>query len=100
MNHQYAKANVKENIIEKLNNSGLEIIDISLDQMSSFLGNCIQLINSNHSPILVMSSRAFNSISKSQLKKIESYSEIIHSDIKTIENNGGGSARCMIAEIF
>ena len=90
----------RKNIIKKLNNSGLEIIDISLDQMSSFLGNCIQLINSNHSPILVMSSRAFKSISKSQLKKIESYSEIIHSDIKTIENNGGGSARCMIAEIF
>ena len=88
------------NIIEKLNNSGLEIIDISLDQMTSFLGNCIQLINSDSSPILIMSSRAFNSISKSQLKKIESHSEIIHSDIKTIENNGGGSARCMIAEIF
>ena len=90
----------RENIIKKLDNSGLEIIDISLDQMTSFLGNCIQLINSDSSPILIMSSRAFNSISKSQLKKIESYSEIIHSDIKTIENNGGGSARCMIAEIF
>jgi len=90
----------RENIIEKLNNSGLEIIDISLDQMTSFLGNCIQLINTDSSPILIMSSKAFNSISKSQLKKIESHSEIIHSDIKTIENNGGGSARCMIAEIF
>jgi len=90
----------RENIIEKLNNSGLEIIDISLDQMTSFLGNCIQLINTDSSPILIMSSRAFKSISKSQLKKIESHSEIIHSDIKTIENNGGGSARCMIAEIF
>jgi hypothetical protein len=90
----------RENIIEKLNNSGLEIIDISINQMTSFLGNCIQLINSGSSPILIMSSRAFNSINKSQLKKIESHSEIIHSDIKTIENNGGGSARCMIAEIF
>ena len=47
-----------------------------------------------------MSSRAFNSITKSQIKRIESHTEIIHSDIKTIENNGGGSARCMIAEIF
>ena len=90
----------RKNIIEKLSNSGLEIIDISLDQMTSFLGNCIQLINTDSSPILIMSSKAFNSISKSQLKKIESHSEIIHSDIKTIENNGGGSARCMIAEIF
>ena len=90
----------RENIIEKLNNSGLEIIDISVDQMTSFLGNCIQLINSDNSPILVMSSRAYKSISKSQIKKIELHTEIIHSDIKTIEDNGGGSARCMIAEIF
>jgi hypothetical protein len=90
----------RENIIEKLSNSGLEIIDISIDQMTSFLGNCIQLINTDSSPILIMSSKAFNSISKSQLKKIESHTEIIHSDIKTIENNGGGSARCMVAEIF
>jgi hypothetical protein len=68
--------------------------------MTSFLGNCIQIINSNQSPVLIMSSRAFNSITKSQIKRIESYTEIIHSDIKTIEDNGGGSARCMIAEIF
>ena len=47
-----------------------------------------------------MSSRAFNSIKNSQLKVIEKHTEIIHSDIKTIEDNGGGSARCMIAEIF
>ena len=92
--------NERNNVTENLNNSGLEIIDISVNQMTSFLGNCIQLINSDQSPILIMSSRAFNSISKSQLKRIESQTEIIHSEIKTIENNGGGSARCMIAEVF
>tara|TARA_B100002052_G_C15879501_1_gene598515 strand:+ start:956 stop:1861 length:906 start_codon:yes stop_codon:yes gene_type:complete len=92
--------NERNNVIENLNNSGLEIIDISINQMTSFLGNCIQLINSDQSPVLIMSSRAFNSITKSQIKRIESHTEIIHSDIKTIENNGGGSARCMIAEIF
>ena len=68
--------------------------------MSSFLGNCIQLIDSKSNPLLVMSSRAYNSINNSQLKRIEKYTDIIHSDIKTIEDNGGGSARCMIAEIF
>jgi len=68
--------------------------------MCSFLGNCIQLIDSKSNPLLVMSSRAYNSIKNSQLKIIEKYTDIIHSDIKTIENNGGGSARCMIAEIF
>ena len=92
--------NERDNVTENLNNSGLEIIDISVKQMNSFLGNCIQLINSDQLPILIMSSRAFNSISKSQLKKIESHTEIIHSEIKTIENNGGGSTRCMIAEVF
>ena len=92
--------NERNNVIENLNNSGLEIIDISINQMTSFLGNCIQLINSDQSPILIMSSRAFNSITKSQLKRIESHTHLIYSDIKTIEDNGGGSARCMIAEIF
>ena len=92
--------NERNNVIENLKKSGLDIIDISINQMTSFLGNCIQLINSNQSPILIMSSRAFNSISKSQLRRIESHTDLIHSDIKTIEDNGGGSARCMIAEIY
>ena len=90
----------RESIIEKLNSSGLEIIDITVDQMCSFLGNCIQLVDSESNPLLVMSSRAYNSIKNSQLKIIEKHTDIIHSDIKTIEGNGGGSARCMIAEIF
>ena len=47
-----------------------------------------------------MSSRAYNSINKSQFKRIELHTDVIHSDIKIIEDNGGGSARCMIAEIF
>lgn len=92
--------NQKKDVITYLKNSNLEIIDIEIDQMCSFLGNCIQLVNSKSNPLLVMSSRAFNSIKNSQLKVIEKHTEIIHSDIKTIEDNGGGSARCMIAEIF
>ena len=90
----------KTAVIANLKNSNLEIIDINIDQMSSFLGNCIQLIDSKSNPLLVMSSRAYNSINNSQLKKIEKYTDIIHSDLNTIEDNGGGSARCMIAEIF
>ena len=90
----------KKTLIANLDYSNLEIIDIKIDQMCSFLGNCIQLIDSKSNPLLVMSSRAFNSIKNSQLKVIEKHTDIIHSDIKTIENNGGGSARCMIAEIF
>jgi hypothetical protein len=90
----------KNNIITNLKNSNLEIIDIEIDQMCSFMGNCIQLVDTNSNPLLVMSSRAYNAIKNSQLKIIEKHTDIIHSDITTIEDNGGGSARCMIAEIF
>jgi|TARA_Y100000385_G_scaffold193970_1_gene200643 hypothetical protein len=90
----------RKDVITNLKDSNLDIIDINTDQMCSFFGNCIQLIDSKSNPLLVMSSRAYNSINSSQLKIIEKYTDIIHSDIKTIEDNGGGSARCMIAEIF
>ena len=90
----------KNNILTNLKNSNLEIIDIEIDQMCSFMGNCIQLVDTNSNPLLVMSSRAYNAIKNSQLKIIEKHTDIIHSDITTIEDNGGGSARCMIAEIF
>jgi hypothetical protein len=92
--------NQKKDVVTNLKNSNLEIIDIKIDQMCSFLGNCIQLVDSKSNPLLVMSSRAYSSIKNSQLKIIEKHTDIIHSDIKTIEDNGGGSARCMIAEIF
>ena len=87
-------------IIKSLEDSELDIIDISYDQMSSYLGNCIQLVDKDLNPKLVMSTNAFESIKSDQLARILKHTEIIHSDIKTIENYGGGSARCMIAEIF
>ena len=90
----------KNNLIKSLEESKLDIIDISYDQMSSYLGNCIQLVDKDSKPKLVMSTSAFRSIKPYQLSKILKHTEIIHSDIKTIENYGGGSARCMIAEIF
>ena len=90
----------KHNLIKSLEDSELDIIDISYDQMRSYLGNCIQLVDKDLNPKLVMSTSAFRSIKSDQLSKILKHTEIIHSDIKTIENYGGGSARCMIAEIF
>lgn len=90
----------KRILIQTFNNLEIEIIDISIKQMLSFLGNCIQLKDENDRPILVMSSKAFNSINKNQLDKIEKHTKIIHSNIDRIETLGGGSARCMIAEIF
>jgi hypothetical protein len=87
---------VKQSII----NSGKIIIEINFNQMNHFAGNMLQVHNSSGEKFLVMSSQAFNSLTSEQISTIHSFNKIIHSDITTIETNGGGSARCMMAEIF
>lgn len=77
-----------------------EIIPISYDQLNSFAGNMLQLKNTDGELLLVMSTQAYNSLKWEQLKKLEKYNRIIHSPLDTIESCGGGSARCMMAEIF
>ncbi len=77
-----------------------EIIDISFKQMNHFAGNMLLLKNNENKNILVMSTRAFKSLGALQLKKIKKHAEILHSEINTIENLGGGSVRCMMAEVF
>ncbi|MGG9964137.1 citrulline utilization hydrolase CtlX [Ferruginibacter sp. SUN106] len=90
----------KSNVIKAIENSGKEIIAISFTQMNRFAGNMLQVKNAAGKQFLVMSSQAFESLTPEQVKKIETYNNIIHSSIKTIETNGGGSARCMMAEVF
>ncbi|MEM1260676.1 MAG: arginine deiminase-related protein [Bacteroidota bacterium] len=77
-----------------------EIIRISLAQMAQFAGNVIQIGNSRDDSYLLMSTSAFNSLISGQINAIEKHTKILHSDLKVIETFGGGSARCMIAEIF
>jgi hypothetical protein len=79
--------------------SGKEIISINMDQMNHFAGNMLQVQNRNGEKLLVMSSRAFESLDENQRKKLTSYNGIIHSSLTAIETNGGGSARCMMAEV-
>ena len=86
-------------VVDSLKSSGLEIIDIDINQMSSFGANCIQL-NGKSGPVLVMSSKAYNSFEKNQLEIIQKHTQIIHSSLENIESHSGGSARCMIAEVF
>lgn len=83
-----------------LTGSGKEIIGISLQQMNAFAGNMLQVKNSDGELLLVMSSQAFGSLNKTQVSKLEKFSRIIHTPLDTIESYGGGSARCMMAEIF
>ncbi|WP_188616915.1 citrulline utilization hydrolase CtlX [Cloacibacterium rupense] len=87
-------------VVNTIVNSGKEIIEISENQMQQFAGNMLQVQNSEGKKFLVMSQSAYQSLTTEQISNIEKYSEIIYSDLETIETNGGGSARCMLAEVF
>ncbi len=87
-------------VVDSITESGKAIIAIGFDQMNHFAGNMLQVHNQAGTKFLVMSSQAFRSLNKVQIEQIEGYNQIIHSDITTIETNGGGSARCMMAEVF
>lgn len=89
-----------EKVIETIKNSGKEIIEISENQMQNFAGNMLQVQNKDGEKFLVMSETAYKSLNENQIQNIEKYCEIIYSDLNTIEVNGGGSARCMLAEVF
>lgn len=90
----------KEQLRSLFTATNKKIIDITLDQMAHFAGNMLQVKNTEGLSYLVMSSQAFHSLRKDQIQEIESYTNILHSDLRTIETYGGGSARCMIAEVF
>lgn len=82
-----------------IENSEKEIIPITLDQMNRFAGNMLQVRNAQGHKLLVMSTQAYQSLTPEQVTKLETFNEIIHSPLDTIEKNGGGSARCMMAEV-
>jgi hypothetical protein len=80
--------------------SGKELIEISFEQMNHFAGNMLQVQNNGGEKLLIMSSQAYQSLNAEQVKKLQHFNRIVHSPLTTIETNGGGSARCMMAEIF
>lgn len=86
-------------VIKQLNDDDKEIISISLDQMNHFAGNMLQIKNKKDKNLLIMSEQAYLSLDETQKKMLEKYSQLIYSPLYTIEKNGGGSARCMLAEI-
>lgn len=90
----------REKVQEVIKSTGKEIIEISEDQLQQFAGNMLQVQNEAGDKFLVMSESAYKSLTTEQISAIEKYCEIIYSDLNTIETNGGGSARCMLAEVF
>lgn len=85
---------------EKFRATGKEIVDITLAQMNAFAGNMLQVSNRAGETILVMSSQAYNALTTSQIETLKKHTKLLHSPLETIETYGGGSARCMMAEVF
>ncbi|MCU0393490.1 MAG: arginine deiminase-related protein [Thermoflexibacter sp.] len=88
-----------EKVIFAIHQSGKEIIPISFSQMNQFAGNMLELHNAQGQSLLIMSEQAFKSLVPAQIAQIEQYSKIVSAPLYTIETNGGGSARCMLAEV-
>lgn len=95
-----AKKDELEELLSKLESTGKEVVDISFDQMEAFAGNMLQVRNSAGDTFLVMSQTAFKSLNEEQIEKLSSKTNLLPIIIDTIEYYGGGSVRCMMAEVF
>ena len=90
----------KQLVLESFKKSNKEVIEISQDQLNHFAGNMLQVFDINEKPHLIMSEQAYNSLKTEQVKSLEKYNPILPISIPTIEALGGGSTRCMMAEIY
>ncbi|MEN9489362.1 MAG: hypothetical protein RL494_1627, partial [Bacteroidota bacterium] len=87
-------------VLDSLRGDDKEIILITEEQVGCFAGNMLEVKGANDRRYLVMSTSAYSSLTKKQITQLEEHVTIIHSSLDTIEACGGGSARCMMAEIF
>lgn len=90
----------QEDLLTAFRKMQKELIKISYEQMKNFLGNAIEVSNNKGEKLLILSERAYKSLEETQKKRLETYVRLVPCPLNTIEIYGGGSARCMIAEIF
>lgn len=89
----------REMVMQHLIHTGKEIIEISLSQMNQFAGNMLEVRNNKGERLLILSKQAYSSLTQIQIMLLEKYCRLVYSPLDVIEKNGGGSARCMLAEI-
>ncbi len=92
--------NERQALLDKFKQTGKEVVEITLAQMMAFAGNMLQVKSRRGEPILVMSEQAFLSLDKDQVRMLNQHTNLLYSPLYTIETYGGGSARCMMAEVF
>ena len=90
----------RKNVIKQLEENGKEVVRISEEQVNKFAGNMLQVKGKEDKLYLIMSQAAYDSLSKAQINILEKHCDIMSSSLDTIEACGGGSARCMMAEVF
>ncbi|CAL2056217.1 citrulline utilization hydrolase CtlX [Tenacibaculum sp. 190524A05c] len=90
----------RKHVVKNLKDDGKEVIDITEEQVNNFAGNMLQVRGKDNERFLVMSQAAYDCLTKDQINKIEKHCKIISSSLDVIEGCGGGSARCMMAEVF
>ena len=90
----------RQMLLDKFSATNKAVIEISLAQMMAFAGNMLQVRSQDGNTYLVMSEQAYRSLNDQQIEQIHQYTNILHSPLYTIEKYGGGSARCMMAEVF
>lgn len=90
----------RKNVLKHLKQSGKEVVEITELQLTHFAGNMLQVRGKDDKRFLVMSKTAHDSLTSMQISKISMHCEILFSDLETIETCGGGSSRCMMAEVF
>ena len=90
----------RNHVLNSLRKSGKQIVEISRDQVLAFAGNMLEIQGKEDANLMVMSEAAYHSLQKDQLYIIKKYNKIVYLPLYNIEHFGGGSARCMIAEIF
>ena len=90
----------RKNVISNLKDDGKEVVKITEAQMANFAGNMLQVKGEGDKLFLIMSQAAYNSLTQVQIKNLEKHGDILSSSLDTIEACGGGSARCMMAEVF
>jgi hypothetical protein len=92
--------NVQSKIIASIEEDRQELLQLSIEQLFNFCGNCLQVKNQKEIPFLIMSTTAYRSFTKQQLNAIEKHMEILMVNIENIEHAGGGGVRCMLAELY
>jgi len=90
----------RKNVIKNLKEDGKEIIDITEKQVNNFAGNMLEVKGNDDRRYLIMSEAAYDSLLPTQIKTLEKHTDILSSSLNVIEACGGGSARCMMAEVF